>query len=120
MKKKKTTTPVAEAKPAQLSKEDLLRCELASAKTEAALSATGAQKLRLERVRADCAAKIDSAEQQLQALQLHTNDCIRKAELLWAEMGERYGVDFKRASYDTETGIIHELPDETKGASTEK
>ncbi len=111
MRKKKTKEPNIP----QLSKEDLLRCELASAKTEAAINALAAQKMRLERLRADCENKIHAAEQQIQVLNTHMTNCIKDGEALWGEMGKTYGVDFKRATYDTETGVIHEMPEDTKG-----
>lgn len=99
----------------QLSREDLLRCELASARTEAALAATATQKLRLVQLRADCEAKIHAGEMHLATLQKHASECIRTAESIFGEMGAKHGVDFKRCSYDTETGVIHILPEDTKG-----
>ena len=113
-RKKKAAKP-AEQQELYLSKEDLLRAELAQAKVESAINACAAQRSRVNDTIRDAEAKVHSAQQQLQTMQALMASQVKTAETLWAELTERYSVDFKQVTYDDQTGKINIMPEDTKG-----
>lgn len=110
---KKVPAPIIVKDEARyLSKEHLLRCELAQAKVESAANAVSAHEMRINEFRREYEARAHSAQLQLQTLRANLEAQVKSTEALWAEMGSIYGLDFRSVSYDDETGKINILQKE--------
>jgi hypothetical protein len=89
-----------------LAREDLLLIQLTEARTVQAIQAIALRRLENERLEQRHAAEKRAAQVELAALVAHGKALEDRAAVLWRELGQSYGVDFKTVTYDDETGRV--------------
>ncbi|PNX51467.1 MAG: hypothetical protein BV456_03125 [Thermoplasmata archaeon M8B2D] len=97
-----------------LSKEHLLESEVFNHKHATIVEGLRARNLEMQKVELDAKLRIDALRREIIFLTDQSNSLKDQNKRFWNKLGELYGIDFTKVTYDSETGVITFIEDRVK------
>jgi len=106
------TVELVEDEVLKLESADLLKLELLRTKAALLTESSARRALQAEKLEREAAIKALELRNEKKIIDLKQKGAKADFDTFLTELGEKYSVDLRQATYDDETGIIYQLEDD--------